>query len=880
MTARSFLPSLCRSCALVAFVASVSACKGASGGAAKATTAAAGAISATPVDAGSGTAVDAASSLPAASPVLAPAPSWRASEPDRAALAAARLSRVTCEEETTDWRAAVEARIARMRAELEERYDAWRKRAPCTAELRRDHLSRGQGWSLSGADFPSGGLGLGGRPGVRDGVGAGHDPLGRTPADVDAAASASGTNSQAAGVDEGDLVKTDGKYVYVLAHGALRIIGGLEARLVSVTPLAGEVRELLVAGDRAVVFASMGKRAPRCTRAYECEVAADGSHTAVTVLDIADRAHPRRVRELALSGSLVTSHHVGSTVHLMVADPTPDATPEVASEPDDLPWCPMDVEVTRARFTRLARDNERKLRAAMAKGPALPTLRDGSRAATRLCNLFRSQLDDASTFISLVSFDLRDDADAPVTATVKTPPAAVYAGERRLYLAVPHARGTPVALGGASTSFPDYAAASDLSYVHAFDIGASPRETGYAASGVVPGRVLSQFGMDEADGMLRIATTMRRAPDPKAESTLSILAMAPSGGVLERVGAVEHIAPAEDLRAVRFDGDRAYVVTFKKTDPLLLLDLATPTAPKIVGALTIPGFSTYLHRIDRDHLLSIGFAADDEGSFAYFNGVILQLFDVQIPTAPKLLFQEKVGSRGSTSQAATDHLALNYFAPKGLLAFPMTVCEGGGNGGSYRSLVFSGLLVYGVSVGDGFTRLGGVDHGVAGATCSTWWSQATSAVKRSVFLDDLVYSVATDRLKVQRMGSLGTDVASVDLTTGIALTARQQVRFDAPEVMGRLPPEIVQGVIRKSRPRIERCYASGLRADSALRGRVALRFLIRKDGNVSTVSLGGSDLYDGEVVACVVRSYQGLRFPPPEGGVVTVTQRLTFSSGD
>jgi len=162
--------------------------------------------------------------------------------------------------------------------------------------------------------------------------------------------------------------------------------------------------------------------------------------------------------------------------------------------------------------------------------------------------------------------------------------------------------------------------------------------------------------------------------------------------------------------------------------------------------------------------LSIGFDADDHGDFAYFNGILLQLFDVENPTKPKLLHREKIGTRGSSSEAATNHLAFNYLDEKGMLAVPMTICEQGGDGSFGKSLTFSGLLVYDVDIKRGFKRLGGIDHGKPGANCETWWSNANSAVKRSVFLDDLVYSIASDRVKVQRLGHLGTDVASLALT--------------------------------------------------------------------------------------------------------------------
>jgi uncharacterized secreted protein with C-terminal beta-propeller domain len=206
------------------------------------------------------------------------------------------------------------------------------------------------------------------------------------------------------------------------------------------------------------------------------------------------------------------------------------------------------------------------------------------------------------------------------------------------------------------------------------------------------------------------------------------------------------------------------VVTFKKTDPLFVLDLYDPARPMILGELKIPGFSTYMHRIDPNHLLSIGFDANDRGNFAFFDGILLQLFDVTRPTEPKLLHKEKLGTRGSSSEAAGQHLAFNYLAERGLLAVPITLCDAGANGERYRTEVaFSGLVVYRVSIDKGFARLGGVDHGMHGADCRNWWSRANSVVKRSIFLDELVYSIATDRLKVQRMDRFGLDVADIAL---------------------------------------------------------------------------------------------------------------------
>ncbi len=132
--------------------------------------------------------------------------------------------------------------------------------------------------------------------------------------------------------------------------------------------------------------------------------------------------------------------------------------------------------------------------------------------------------------------------------------------------------------------------------------------------------------------------------------------------------------------------------------------------------------------------------------------------------------KEIIGTRGSTSDAATNHLAFNYFAPKGLLAIPITVCEDSGGGGSYGdTMTFSGLLVYDVSVEGGFSLRGGVAHVDPDEVedhysyCSNWWTDSNSIVKRSVFMEDFVYSVAPTRIKIQDLDALGEDLVDLNL---------------------------------------------------------------------------------------------------------------------
>lgn len=166
--------------------------------------------------------------------------------------------------------------------------------------------------------------------------------------------------------------------------------------------------------------------------------------------------------------------------------------------------------------------------------------------------------------------------------------------------------------------------------------------------------------------------------DPDAHSALHVLAEKQKS--LQVEGIVDNIAPTEDIRSVRFHGSEAFVVTFRKTDPLFVIDLSDPSRPEIKGELKLPGFATYMQMMDDAHLLTLGYDAYDEKSFSWFEGLQLRILDVSRLETPRVLSEHTIGTRGSSSEAATDHLASNYFPERELLALPITVCEGGPGG--------------------------------------------------------------------------------------------------------------------------------------------------------------------------------------------------------
>jgi hypothetical protein len=577
------------------------------------------------------------------------------------------------------------------------------------------------------------------------------------------AADHSKTNNQVAGVEEADMVKTDGTYLYLVAGKTLRVIRAWppeKTEQLAEVAVEGTPGRLFVVGDRALVYSSLGSSSQKpCTYGYACDFIGDGHPTKITVLDLGDRRSPKVVRELTLSGSLISARRIGAAVHTVISAPGITFS-DLEYHPERVRLCnEMSQLSILLAFEALRQKNVSKI-LETDLGGWLPTVFDtavqgGKKNLLAQCGgFFRSSQESGGQFTTVLSLDMT--GSSPATAsTIVSRPGAVYGSRSALYISVPHQRTQ------SRWWYPSMSGQDEASTVHKFALESDPPRSRYLASGVVKGRVLNQFAMDERDGYLRIATTSGRVPSPNVHSTLTVLEQ--QGPALVQAGIVDKLAPREDIRSVRFAGDRGFIVTFKKTDPLFVIDLADPQHPEVLAELKIPGFSTYMHMMDDGHLLTIGYDADDQGSFAWFTGVMLQIFDVSTPTKPRLEHREVIGTRGSSSEALNNHLAFNYYAKRGLLALPITVCEGGSGGGSYGTqMTFSGLMVYDVAAGSGFKLRGKVDHKPSDAiSCGNWWTNAASQVKRSIFMEDYVFSISEERVKVNRLDDLAEDISSL-----------------------------------------------------------------------------------------------------------------------
>jgi inhibitor of cysteine peptidase len=214
------------------------------------------------------------------------------------------------------------------------------------------------------------------------------------------------------------------------------------------------------------------------------------------------------------------------------------------------------------------------------------------------------------------------------------------------------------------------------------------------------------------------------------------------------------------------------MVTFKRIDPLFVIDLSTDQ-PKVLGKLTIPGFSDYLHPYDATHLIGVGKeTGDNEWGGVSVKGVKVALFDVSDVTNPKQIDAIEIGTAGSDSEALQDHKAFLFDKEKNLLVIPVREvkesytydnmpCRVGVACYPYRQRVWEGAYVLKVTANN-ITVTGKVSH-IDGydENYYSWWN-SQYAVRRSLFMDDVLYTVSNALVKANSLSSLA-DIREVEL---------------------------------------------------------------------------------------------------------------------
>jgi inhibitor of cysteine peptidase len=540
----------------------------------------------------------------------------------------------------------------------------------------------------------------------------------------------SSTNVQVEGVDEADIVKNDGEYVYVLKNNTVRIVqayppeGMREVSRVTFDNEDFYPSEMYVDGDQLIVIGNSYNYMD-----YFLEDSLSWGYSdlvEVYIVDIGDRDDPVIERQLAFEGYYSNSRKVDDMLYV------------ITNKYSDY-WSLDDVEED---------DTIVPLYADTAEGEVL--------VACDCADVMFVPGADSSDYMVVAGIDLSDSDSEVETEVVLGSSGDVYASRNNLYIAERYYN--PVFWDSWGGSW------DDQTIIHKLRLGKGQMD--YLGSGTVGGRTLNQFAMDENDGFFRIATTQGYTWDDSSFNNLYVL-----DGDLTVVGSVEGLAPGEEIYSVRFIGDRAYMVTFKTIDPLFVLDVSDPRDPEVLGELKIPGFSDYLHPYGDDYLIGFGLDTDamteddmeDMGvEGAWYQGVKLAMFDVSDVSAPVELHKEIIGDRGTYSELNWNHKALLFDEGKGIMAFPISVAEIEDSvkndpetpSWTWGESVFQGAYVYDVSVEDGFELRGTATHFDDFDAEYNESYDYTKWLNRILYIGDYFYTVSEAFVKAHDMDDL------------------------------------------------------------------------------------------------------------------------------
>jgi hypothetical protein len=475
----------------------------------------------------------------------------------------------------------------------------------------------------------------------------------------------SDTNVQEAGVDEPDLVKTDGRRIITIARGRLQVVDTASHRVTGTLNLPGTrgaiENDLLLSGNRVLVIERLGMAMPTPFPEGEFNDVPPRSVTGsrLTLVDIS--AAPRVVSRLTADGFYVDARQVGSVARVVVR-----SVPRI-----NFPLQRADESTSPADRTRANQEVVRKAPLSSWQ-PSFQVTRDGRTRTQRVpCErISHPPTYTGTSLLSVLTVDLSGDLGATDPVSVVAGGQSVYATANSLYV---------TNTGGSSPVEQNQSARAQETQrtdIYKFDIrgGGRPR---YVATGAAPGGLLNQYSLSEYGGNLRVATTINPIvplrPDSPTAPTVSpagprsaVHILAHRGDRLDPIGRLDGLGTGERIFAVRFIGPTGYVVTFRQIDPLYVLDLRDPRKPRAAGQLKINGYSAYLHPAGNGLLIGVGQDATSQGRTT---GTQVSLFDVRDPARPRRLAAYKVES--GNSEVEFDPHAFLYRPDSGLTVLPV-----------------------------------------------------------------------------------------------------------------------------------------------------------------------------------------------------------------
>ncbi len=511
------------------------------------------------------------------------------------------------------------------------------------------------------------------------------------------------TNIQVQGVDEADIVKTNGNYIFYAIPNRV-IIADIQdntnIKIASEIELGEDTStsELFLNDDTLVIIYTI----------YDGSYYEYSSSTITKTYDISNPYSPRLKREVSIEGDYLNSRMIENDIYILAtqniySNNLPNKTPSIYEEKHYIPNY-MDSAIS-------------------SKDSTIPYN----------C-IYPLPYISSTSYLTIASFNIENSNKANIATYIGTG-ETVYMSENNLYIV-----GTEYISGYDDFSILpeigiDIAPISTTYKTHIFKFSLNDGIASFDTETELSGKILNQFSLDEYNGNLRIAITDYNETDT---NNLYIL-----DSNLNEIGSIKNLAPGESIYSARFMGDKAYMVTFVEVDPLFVLDLKDPTNPKVLGELKIPGYSSYLHPYDENHLIGFGYDTEITSYGSVVNTSFkMALFNVTDPTNPKELFVEKIGEKGTSSELLNNHKALLFSKEKNLLAFPINI-----ENNYYSS--YQGVVIYNINPETGFTKQSSITHFGE----DTKYYDYENEIERIIYANNAFYTLSENMIKSTDMSN-------------------------------------------------------------------------------------------------------------------------------
>lgn len=545
------------------------------------------------------------------------------------------------------------------------------------------------------------------------------------------------TNIQVENVDEADITKTDGNYVYSISENNVLITNVQDPENMKVEASLSNSsyvpEDIILYNDKLVVISTNYISSSQ----YKYSSGSSGDSTMVTTYDVSDKTRIKKINEYVVYSKYYTSRCINGQLLVICSD-------KLRKEDDKI----ITYYIENNAKKEIGLNNIKYLKGEATNYQTIISstnlnTNESVKLSEYLFNIENAYVSENNIYL--------------LNSGYNNEKKSIFENIKNLLL-----KGIVGCIRNIEMEDYDY---NKYTTIYKFKIN-EDGSLKYNNKTKEKGSTINQFSLDEYQNNLRVALS--------GTDGSRIVVFDEN---LKKIGSTEYLSKGEKMYSTRFLGDRAYMVTYRNTDPLYAIDLSIPTSPKVLGELKIPGYSTYLRPYDENHLIGIGMETKEKvfrdsfgkvtGTTAIITGMKMALFDVSDINNPVQISKTVIGDSRTTSAILTNHKALLFSKEKGLLAIPVNKYDSDfeitlnteSNISDMESIytkynksyTAEGYFVYNINLTDGFKLKGIIEHE---KNTRIGYSYGESKLLRGLWINDNLFTVSEDMIKANKLDDL------------------------------------------------------------------------------------------------------------------------------